>query len=775
VKSLYSKPSNEEQTSEMTSNYLNQNAESASNFSAEKIELKENLASSKRDLIYHYEEKIKLLNENIESLESKIHNINCEVDEKAAELVDVRERYNMTYLEAGDYRTRLNCIEEKTTGLRKVINENRKPIYNHVLVWLSTQLETSDKDTICAICSTHFTTEEIDEAKSILFDTCGGDNSLIGEKEIHNEGVKDKIRKDSKDIIEAMKKLKDADSEDNNLLFITSAEGVVKFPGITPCAEKEQTVSNKVHLTSKVIPERQSCEVGTPGAKNGVKESCEFLQIHGTNGIIMDPFLLWADIQRKMNPENIWKKCALKKFASTEITEAKETLWRVCGEQHLGKLVKRQGPNKSSSETNDICGAMKKLVEEDKLPLFICTSGMVARTPIYIDDSSGFNSTELNDHLTKIDDSIIKAVNTITETMETKLVRNHDSTIDQAPKQVNTAFGETITISDTAAGQDDHSEGEWNFVPRSGQKTKSEKPLPSHLTYLVVSNVDLDVRGLQLVQYLENKNISVTDWTLLTTRDDATYLTYRITVSKDDADKLKDSSIWPGKTEIRLFKPNKKRNRKDNSERKLGNKSKWRNAGVNSDQKNSSQNNEELRKTLSGPGSNRHINVYPALPAEYNATVMPGMNNFQAENIYAGTANTRLPWNGLHQSNTTFGSYDTPVMKNFMGENVQVGTFGVDRQHNTPFGSNAPPHVMNNDVGQSSTIRTSNSQPVSLSNQWYDTGFANNLTGINDGQTNSAGVSIPSILKRGPNWSDARNLPRVTFVDRLGADQFIQQ
>ena len=154
---------------------------------------------------------------------------------------------------------------------------------------------------------------------------------------------------------------------------------------------------------------------------------------------------------------------------------------------------------------------------------------------------------------------------------------------------------------------------------------------------------------------------------------------------------------------------------------------------------------------------------------------MPGMNNFQAENIYAGTANTSLPWNGAHQSSMSFGSSDTPVMRNFMRENVQAGTFGIQRQHNTPIGSNAPPYAMNNDVGQSSAIRTSNSQPESLRDQWYDCGFGNNLAGINDRRTNSAGVSIPSILKRGPNWSDTRNLPRVTFVDRLGANQFIQQ
>ena len=143
--------------------------------------------------------------------------------------------------------------------------------------------------------------------------------------------------------------------------------------------EKEDVRNEANNLTSNVNPCGVSSEKETLSvANNGVTESCEFLQIHGTNGVIMNPFLLWADIQRKMNPENLWKESAQKKFVNTEITEAKETLWRVSGEEYLGKMVRRQGSGKSTSEIADICGAFKKLVEKDKLPLFLCTSGMVA-------------------------------------------------------------------------------------------------------------------------------------------------------------------------------------------------------------------------------------------------------------------------------------------------------------------------------------------------------------------------------------------------------------
>ena len=41
--------------------------------------------------------------------------------------------------------------------------------------------------------------------------------------------------------------------------------------------------------------------------KNGVKECCEFVEVHATNGAITNGFLLWADIQRKKHAEDIWK------------------------------------------------------------------------------------------------------------------------------------------------------------------------------------------------------------------------------------------------------------------------------------------------------------------------------------------------------------------------------------------------------------------------------------------------------------------------------------
>ena len=95
------------------------------------------------------------------------------------------------------------------------------------------------------------------------------------------------------------------------------------------------------------------------------------------NGVILNGLLLWADIQRKVTPENIWKAQAVKKFDSEEITESKELLWRIAGDSILGKMVKRKGANKTSSECNDICYALTSLSEKDSLPMFLGTSNMV--------------------------------------------------------------------------------------------------------------------------------------------------------------------------------------------------------------------------------------------------------------------------------------------------------------------------------------------------------------------------------------------------------------
>ena len=520
-------------------------------------------------------------------------------------------------------------------------------------------------------------------------------------------------------------------------------------------SEKEVVINNEPSdMTSNVTSGGESVEVETPAVKNGVTESCEFLQIHGANGVIMNPFLLWVDIQRKMNPENVWKESALEKFASTEITEAKEILWRVAGQDHIGKIVKRQGSSKSTSEISDICGGLNKLVEKDKLPLFVCTSGMVASTPIYTGGSPGINQTDVGDHLKKIDESIKKTLNEITKSMETKLAKDDEpaSNSDEAAKHIDTPLCDTIPIDDTVPRQGDRSEREpWTHVPRRRQSMGNEKPLPSHMTHLVVSNVDLDVRGLQIVQFLENKDISVTDWDLLTTRDDASFLTYRITVSKADAEKLKDDSLWPGETQFRPFKPSKKQNSREASGRRPGNRSRGTNTGENSDRRNHNTDSKTMRQPLFLPVNNHRVNVYPTrtAPTEFDTSgiIIPG--NMYGEGTYADVVSQSIPWNEMQQSSTHFGrNVPVTMMRNPVGQRASMDALNREHQRNTQFVSNAPGVVERNRVGQYADI-------------------------IN-GRDNSTGTSYPGNANRGPSWSEVCHPPRVRFVDRIGVDQFIQ-
>ena len=114
----------------------------------------------------------------------------------------------------------------------------------------------------------------------------------------------------------------------------------------------------------------------------GVRDSCEFIKTHGTNGAIFNGTLLWMSIERLMRPENKWKSQAVTKFLKEEVTDAKESLWRECGESIIKKKINRQGAAKTVSEVNDICSALNALAEKDALPLFLANSDMVKRTPL---------------------------------------------------------------------------------------------------------------------------------------------------------------------------------------------------------------------------------------------------------------------------------------------------------------------------------------------------------------------------------------------------------
>ena len=112
----------------------------------------------------------------------------------------------------------------------------------------------------------------------------------------------------------------------------------------------------------------------------GLHESVLCMTNLALHGVILNGFLVWADIQRRTTAEYIWNAEG-KHFIKEEITDAKEVLWDVADNGVLGNMIKRQGPSKSTAEINDISNALKKLAEREVMPLFLGTSNMVMQTP----------------------------------------------------------------------------------------------------------------------------------------------------------------------------------------------------------------------------------------------------------------------------------------------------------------------------------------------------------------------------------------------------------
>ena len=96
-----------------------------------------------------------------------------------------------------------------------------------------------------------------------------------------------------------------------------------------------------------------------------LQESMLCLSNIALHGVIFNGFLVWVDILR-----------------IEELTEAKEILWDVAGNDIIGKIIKHQGPTKSISEINDICIALKKLAENESMLLFLGTSKVLMEIPL---------------------------------------------------------------------------------------------------------------------------------------------------------------------------------------------------------------------------------------------------------------------------------------------------------------------------------------------------------------------------------------------------------
>ena len=109
-------------------------------------------------------------------------------------------------------------------------------------------------------------------------------------------------------------------------LLIAKDEIIGNLKKIIATLEKgEKTCKDNNNMTSN----EKKAPVPIPKG-NGVKECIDFIETHATRGVILNGFLLWANLKRNTKPDRVWKDEAIARFLDEEISEAKNTLWKTC-------------------------------------------------------------------------------------------------------------------------------------------------------------------------------------------------------------------------------------------------------------------------------------------------------------------------------------------------------------------------------------------------------------------------------------------------------------
>lgn len=447
--------------------------------------------------------------------------------------------------------------------------------------------------------------DEVEKLKNLLNSTKTENLSLV-------EKVKDcKTIAEKADIIcETQKMLIQAKEE-----IILNLRKELESVRLVKCKDKNVEPAAVIHLTSSqsddIVKIEQSTQTNNEAdlevLKNGVGVCCEFIKVHALNGALFNSFLLWADIQRKSLAEDIWKEQAMKRFNKEEIHEAKTELWNTCGEEALGKIVNRQGLHKKSSEVNDICEGLKKLSEADNVPLFLCTSGMVASTPIFEHVSTDGGISILGNKLNVIEKSlkslleaakeidddelgnlnsslVVKRLKSIEDSLAHALSNRKPNDVSDSPLEniSMVAPQESANVKDAPNAEGGQTESDlpesdddgFSLFHRKSRKTKnSNNTWRSTLTsirgtarnsdnqgdmaadiQLVAYGLAKHVSGIQLSKFLEEKGLNIVSCDLLTKYEGARSLSYKITIRAYDLEKAQDASRWPERVGIRLYK-----------------------------------------------------------------------------------------------------------------------------------------------------------------------------------------------------------------------------
>ena len=203
--------------------------------------------------------------------------------------------------------------------------------------------------------------------------------------------------------------------------------------------EKVQTAESGLNVSTAEIDEYKK-RIETTDARYstvpGFASSIVCLESIALHGIILNGPLLWANMERRTSPEDIWKNKMLQHFTPEEINEAKELLWEVCGEDKLGKKTRRIGDAKSKSEVEDICKGLVALSEQKVMPVFLATDNMMNRVPVVKDSQIKPNYFTIENKIKDME----QLIKTSSESQADHITRNHQrimSKIDIEDKKID--------------------------------------------------------------------------------------------------------------------------------------------------------------------------------------------------------------------------------------------------------------------------------------------------------------------------------------------------
>ena len=346
--------------------------------------------------------------------------------------------------------------------------------------------------------------------------------------------------------------------------------------------------------------------------ENGIVDSglIEFLQLKGSNGIVIDGLIAWIDLNLDCVAEDLWMVKTLETFSEDEVNSAKTALWAAC-EMNIGETIpRRQGENKKKSDVNDIVKALKKLQGSNVMPLILSTGKMMMRTPVAEQVSRDSSDNNLALKVSTLESSMNSFIKQQTDQMtELKNLINMSSNppasmvrppvfkhvraaavIDGSTaspnkrKRHNENNSEDITIVTTAPpGPNSVSEPSFSSVAKLGnqnvngikQLNNDRPPRRPSIMYgtskvgndenvellaadvaLVASGVSKDASPQQLKDFIEGKGIRVVAIDKLT-RDDADSRTntFKIVVKLADYDKAMKPDVWPYRVGVRHYRP----------------------------------------------------------------------------------------------------------------------------------------------------------------------------------------------------------------------------